>query len=73
MDTTNKHLRNVLSTLSDESIKEVIEKYAKKVGFNIYDDSWKDDTVKNLTKIVKNLTKIINAESFDYKGDIIDY
>lgn len=66
LDTTNKHLGNVLSTLSDESIKEVIEQYAKKIGFNIYDDSWKDDTVKKLTKI-------INAESFDYKGDIIDY
>lgn len=56
----------MLSELTDESLKEVFEQYAKKVGFNIYDDSWKDDTVKNLTKI-------INAESFDYKGDIIDY
>lgn len=62
-DTTNKHIGNVLSELTDESLKEVFEQYAKKTGLDIYNKSWEEF-------LLKRIERILYAESFDYKGDI---
>ena len=62
-DTTNKHIGNVLSELTDESLKEVFEQYAKKIELDIYSEGWEEF-------LLKMIERILYAKSFDYKGDI---
>ena len=57
MDTTNKHVGNVLSKMSDEDIKEVLEQYIKKCEFSI----------ESMSVYFQNVLK---CEEFDYDGNI---
>ena len=57
-DTTNKHLGNVLSTLSDEDVAEVIKQWAKK----------KDCCIKQL---LNYLNDVYYCKCFDYCGEMM--
>ncbi|MBU3186587.1 hypothetical protein [Clostridium estertheticum] len=57
MDTTNKHIGNVLSRLSDEDMKEVLEQYIQKCGFNV-------------NSMCDHFQNVIGCNEFDYEGNI---
>ena len=64
MDTTNKHIGNVLYKMTDEDIKEVFEQYAHKLNFDTYHDGyndWKD-------KMLNHLSEILYCKYFYYDG-----
>lgn len=62
MDTTNKHLGNILSQLSDKNMKEVLEQYMKKLQFTNGNES-----------LIKYFQKVLVCEAFDYEGNMDDY
>jgi hypothetical protein len=59
MDTTNKHIGNVLSKMSDEDIKEVLEQYIKKRNF---------DSKEQMNDHFDN---VLSCDEFDYEGNIV--
>lgn len=66
MDTTNKHIGNQLSQMSDKDIKEVFEQYAHKLGFDKF-DSGKNWEVSVLHK----LNDILMCNYFDNNGNVL--
>lgn len=64
MDTTNRHIGNLLSRMTDKDIKEVFEQYAHKLGF---DESGNNEEWE--TKMLKHLRDILMSCSFDYLGN----
>lgn len=64
-DTTNKHIGNILSKVSEESLQEILEQYAKKIGIDIYSNNWKE-------KCLIKLKNILDAERHDSEGNIIE-
>ncbi|MBZ9622924.1 hypothetical protein G9F71_008660 [Clostridium sp. FP2] len=57
MDTTNKHIGNVLSKMSDEDIKEVLEQYIQKCGLSI-------------ELMSAYFQKVLICDGFDYEGNM---
>ncbi|HEY8892614.1 MAG TPA: hypothetical protein VIM70_20455 [Clostridium sp.] len=58
MDTTNKHIGNVLSRLSDEELKEVLGQYIKKCEFS------------NAESMSAYFQNVLKCEEFDYDGNM---
>lgn len=63
MDTTNKHIGNVLYNMSDKDIKEVFEQYAHKLGFDKFYGQWQDS-------MMHWLSNILYCNHFDYNGNV---
>ena len=53
MDTTNKHIGNVLSKMSDEDLREVLEQYLDKSNF------------ENNIVMLKYFETLLKCETFD--------
>lgn len=66
MDTTNKHIGNQLSQMSDKDIKEVFEQYAHKLELDKF-DSGKNWEVSVLHK----LNDILMCNHFDNNGNAL--
>lgn len=66
MDTTNKHIGNQLSQMSDKDIKEVFEQYAHKLELDKF-DSGKNWEVSVLHK----LNDILMCNHFDNNGNVL--
>lgn len=66
MDTTNKHIGNQLSQMSDKDIKEVFEQYAHKLELDKF-DSGKNWEVSVLHK----LNDILMCNYFDNNGNVL--
>ncbi len=61
MDTTNKHIGNVLADMTNKDRQEVFEQFAKKtIGLGY---TWRDD-------ILTLIEEIINCDDFDNEGDM---
>lgn len=59
MDTTNKHIGNVLSKMADSNLKEVLEQYIKKRNF---------DSKEQMNDYFDN---VLTCDEFDYEGNIV--
>ena len=46
MDTTNQHIGNLLFQMSEKDVKEVFERYVKKLGFNKCDEKWETSMMR---------------------------
>lgn len=66
MDTTNKHIGNILYNMTDEDIKEVFEQFSHKLGFDKFENgrNWE-------LNIIRYINDILLCNHFDYKGDCI--
>ena len=59
MDTTNKHIGNLLCRITDKDLYEVLEQYMKKRKFT-------------LDQMLSNFKEIMLTDNFDYNGDRLD-
>lgn len=59
MDTTNKHIGNLLYRMTDKDLYEVLEQYMNKHKFT-------------LDRMLNNFREIMLADGFDYNGDRLD-
>lgn len=62
MDTTNKHVGNVLRNMSDRDIKETMEQWAKKL--NITGHNWE-------LSMSRYITDILLCNHFDNDGNSV--
>jgi hypothetical protein len=58
MDTTNRHIGNVLDEMSDEDMREVLEQYMKKRRF------------LDKESLIKHFRDILECHHFDYDGNM---
>ena len=66
MDTTNKHIGNQLSQMSDKDIKEVFEQYAHKLELDKFDNgkNWE-------ISVLHILNDILMCNRFDNNGNML--
>lgn len=66
MDTTNKHIGNQLSQMSDKDIKEVFEQYAHKLELDKFDNgkNWE-------ISVLHILNDILMCNHFDNNGNML--
>ena len=63
MDTTTKHIGNLLARMNDKELNEVFEQLAEKSGLNVLEDDWQ-------LKFIEMISTIIKATSWDYCGNV---
>lgn len=59
MDTTNKHIGNLLYRMTDKDLYEVLEQYMKKTKYT-------------LDQMLDDFREIMLTDNFDYNGDRLD-